>query len=122
MQTVPIEIKDQTVIFSNKELDLSRSEFLLKLFESFHASSETRLDLEGVISKVFFNGQSTKDEPHLNGLTHAAVKLISHARKLATDTFNERGQKEKYDWFYYDPVTQSWTLCVRHLENQQGPM
>jgi hypothetical protein len=103
---------DETVVYcGDKSLDLSRSDMLLEVFRTFRKFPNQQVDRLTLISHVYFDGKIPNSSiRHLDCLNHNIVKLISRSRKLANETFTDENQLSPYEWFPYDPVSQSWRL------------
>lgn len=108
-KNVRISLKESTVCFNDKNLDLSKQKKVRKIFEIFLHNDANRLTRKSLVKQVYSNNLEEISERQKVCHQHNVVKLISRARKLAA-RYLEDSVKRDFHWFPYDPCTQTWRL------------
>ena len=105
-----ITLKESVVRFNNKDLDLTKRNQVLKIFEVFVNHQNSNLT-RGILIKKVYNEKHESQSHRLQSChKHNLVKLISRARRLAIKTFVEDFSPNKLQWFPYDSASQTWRL------------
>ncbi len=104
-----IKIEDGFISCNGKTRDLRRSEMLLRVFQTFKKFPHQKLDRMTLINQVYGPDYTRTYSKRQQGcLRHNIVKLVSRARRLASHHFKDESGENLYEWFPYDPSSQSW--------------
>lgn len=107
---VSIYIKEHTVNFNHKTLDLSKRKKICKIFEVFLKQELYQITRSALIKHVYSDARSERSVRQQSCYNHNVVKLVSRARHLASKAFGEDEATAKFHWFPYDPSSGTWRL------------
>jgi hypothetical protein len=105
-----IQVYSYHMYFRGMGLDLTNCQLTLRLFQLFSSSRNYQCTLIDILKHVYGVSLNIQQSPrYRRSARMRAIKLISRARRLASETFSDVGS-EKIEWFAYDHDVKAWSL------------
>ena len=116
MKTLTIDPSRKIVKFNKKELNLSKQKKLFSIFSIFFQQNFEGVKRKDLIEKIY--PSTILKEPssrQLNCYNHNIIKLLSRARKLASQDF--KTNILELEWFPYNMHSKKWDFYRLNLTN-----